>query len=75
MLRLRAQGPIFVVLDALYECPDPSEIAPPHDEVLQLDEELVDLGLQELHICATSLPEANIRTVLESLAFRSVSYT
>jgi len=76
MLRLPGlpgQGPIFIVLDALDECPDSSGFPSPRDEVLQLVKELVDLDLQELHICATSRPEVDIRAVLEPLAFRSVS--
>jgi hypothetical protein len=73
MLRLLGQGPIFIVLDALDECPDSSGIPSPRNEVLQLVQELVDLHLQGLHICATSRPEVNIRAVLEPLAFRSVS--
>ncbi len=73
MLRLVGHGPTFIVLDALDECPDSSGFPSPRDEVLQLVKELVDLDLQELHICATSRPEVDIRAVLEPLAFRSVS--
>ena len=73
MLGLPGQGPIFIVLDALDECPDSSGFPSPRDEVLQLVKELVDLDLQRLHICATSRPEVDIRAVLEPLAFRSVS--
>ncbi|KAF8264625.1 hypothetical protein EI94DRAFT_1738001 [Lactarius quietus] len=73
MLRLPGQGPIFLVLDALDECPDSSGIPSPRDEVLQLVKELVGLHLPDLHICATSRPEVDIRAVLEPLAFRSVS--
>ncbi|KAH9020379.1 hypothetical protein EDB84DRAFT_570384 [Lactarius hengduanensis] len=73
MLRLPGQGPIFLVLDALDECPDSSGIPSPRDEVLQLVKELVDLHLQGLHICTTSRPEVDIRAVLEPLAFCSVS--
>ncbi|KAH9026614.1 hypothetical protein EDB85DRAFT_165826 [Lactarius pseudohatsudake] len=73
MLRLPGQGPIFLVLDALDECPDSSGIPSPRDEVLQFVKELVDLHLQGLHICTTSRPEVDIRAVLEPLAFRSVS--
>jgi hypothetical protein len=73
MLRLPGQHPIFIVLDALDECPDSFAFPSPRDEVLQLVKELVDLRLQELHICATSRPEVDIRAVLEPLAFRSVS--
>jgi hypothetical protein len=73
MLGLLAQGPTFIVLDALDECSDSSAFPSPRDEVLQLVKELVDLQPQELHICATSRPEVDIRAVLETLAFRSVS--
>ena len=73
MLRLPGQGPIFIILDALDECPDSSGFPSPRDEVLQLVKELVDLRLQELHICATSRPEVDIRAVLEPLAFHSLS--
>ena len=73
MLRLPRQGPIFIVLDALDECPDSSGIPSPRDEVLQLVQELVDLHLQEFHICATSRLEADIRAILEPLALCSIS--
>ncbi|KAH9029613.1 ankyrin repeat-containing domain protein [Lactarius pseudohatsudake] len=73
MLRLPGQEPIFIILDALDECPDSSGIPSPRDEVLQLVKELADLHLQRLHICATSRPEVDIRAVLEPLAPRSVS--
>ena len=73
MLRLPGQRQIFIVLDALDECPDSFTFPSPRDEVLQLVKELVDLHLPELHICATSRPEVDIRAVLQPLAFRSVS--
>ena len=74
MLRFLAQrAQIFIVLDALDECPDSSGLPPPRSEVLQLVKELVDLHLQGLYICATSRPEVDIRAVLDPLAFRSVS--
>ena len=73
MLRLLAQGSIFIILDALDECPDSPGLPSPRNEVLQLVKELVDLRLHGLYICATSRPEVDIRAVLEPLAFRSVS--
>ena len=73
MLRLSEQRPIFIILDALDECPDSSGFPPPRSEVLQLVKDLVDLRLRGLYICATSRPEVDIRAVLEPLAFRSVS--
>jgi hypothetical protein len=73
MLRLLARDQIFIVLDALDECPDSSGLPPPRSEVLQLVKDLVDLHLRGLYICATSRPEVDIRAVLQPLAFRSVS--
>ena len=73
MLRLPGQGPIFIVLDALDECPDSSGIPSPRSEVLQLVKDLVKLDLEKLHICATSRPEVDIRAVLDPLAYRTVS--
>ena len=73
MLTLPGQRPIYIVLDALDESPDCSGLPPPRSEVLQLVKELVNLRLRGLYICATSRPEVDIRSVLEPLAFRSVS--
>ena len=73
MLTLPGQGPLFIVLDALDECPDSSGLPPPRSEVLQLVKELIDLRLRGLYICATSRPEVDIRAVLGPLAFCSVS--
>ncbi|KAF8263400.1 hypothetical protein EI94DRAFT_1807255 [Lactarius quietus] len=36
MLRLPGQGPIYIILDALDECPDSSGIPSPRDEVLKI---------------------------------------
>jgi hypothetical protein len=73
MLRLPGQSPIFIILDALDECPESPGIPSPRNEVLQLVKELVDLHLQGLHICVTSRPEVDIRAVLEPLVSHSVS--
>jgi hypothetical protein len=73
MLRLEGQGPIYIIMDALDECPDSSGIPSPRDEVLRLVEELVNLRLHGLYICATSRPEVDIRAVLEPLACCSIS--
>ncbi|KAI9438083.1 hypothetical protein H4582DRAFT_2098859 [Lactarius indigo] len=73
MLRLMAQGPTFIVLDALDECPNSPGIPSPRHEVLQLVKELADLHLQGLRICTTSRPEVDIRTILHPLASSSVS--
>jgi hypothetical protein len=73
MLSLEAQGPAFIVLDALDECPITSSIPSPREEVLDLMDELVSLHLPNVHICVTSRPEHDIRVVLECLTEHPVS--
>jgi hypothetical protein len=60
-------------MDALDECPITSAIPSPREEVLELVEELVNLHLPNLHICATSRPELDIQVILERLTLRAVS--
>jgi hypothetical protein len=64
MLTLDAQGPTYIIMDALDECPITSTIPSPREEVLELVEELVGLHLPNVHVCITSRPERDIRTVL-----------
>ncbi|KAF8494954.1 hypothetical protein F5888DRAFT_613262 [Russula emetica] len=70
---LNAQGPTYIILDALDECPKTSTIPPPREEVLDFVDELVGLQLPNLHICVTSRPELDIQAVLEPLTARPVS--
>jgi len=67
MLTLPSQGPTYIILDALDECPDTSGIPSPREEVLEFVNELVDLRLPTLHICVTSRPEIDIQSALQSL--------
>ena len=73
MLILPSQGPTYIILDALDECPNNSGIPSPRKEVLQLVNELVDLRLPNLHICVTSRPEVDIRAMLQHLTPQPVS--
>ena len=74
MLRLKALSPIYIILDALDECPVTSTVPPsPREEVLEFVDELIALQLPNLHICVTSRPEHDIRVVLERLTEHSVS--
>jgi hypothetical protein len=60
-------------VDALDECPNTSALSSPREKILALLEDLIDLQLPHLRICVTSRPEADIKPVLDPLAFRSVS--
>ena len=73
MLTLPNQGPIYIILDALDECPNTSGIPSARKQVLDLLRDLVGLHLSNLHICVTSRPETDIRAALEPLAFHTVS--
>jgi hypothetical protein len=73
MLTLKAQGPTFIIMDALDECPTTSTIPSPREEVLELVDELVGLHLPNLRICVTSRPENDIQAVLERLTLHPVS--
>jgi hypothetical protein len=67
MLSLPGQGPIYIVIDALDECPNTSGTPSAREQVLALVEELVDLNLPNLYLCVASRPEIDIRLVLEPL--------
>jgi hypothetical protein len=68
MLTLPDQGPVYLILDALDECPNTSGVPSSREQVLDLVKELVDLRLPSLHICVTSRPEVDIQDTLASLA-------
>jgi hypothetical protein len=73
MLTLRDHHPIYLIMDALDECPDTSEVPSPRNRILQLVEELAELQIPNLRICVTSRPEPDIRDFLEPLTSRRVS--
>ena len=73
MLALEAQGPTYIIMDALDECPTTSTIPSPREEVLEFVAELVGLRFPDVHICVTSRPERDIHAILEHLALRAVS--
>ena len=73
MLTFEAQKPMYIILDALDECPITSSIPSPRDELLEFVVGLVNLRLPNLHICVTSRPEHDIRAVLGHLTERPVS--
>ena len=73
MLELPGLPPIYLIVDALDECPDTSGAPSPRELVLDLVEDLVESHLPNLRICIMSRPEADIQEVLGSLASYSVS--
>jgi hypothetical protein len=73
MLLLPTQGPVYLIIDALDECPNHTGMPTSREEVLDLLQDLVDLLLPNVHICVTSRPEIDIQTALEPLTFLCIS--
>ena len=73
MLDLPGQGPIYIIVDALDECPNLSGTPSAREEVLELIGELVDLELPNLHLCVASRPEMDIRLILDPLTTLKLS--
>ena len=74
MTQLPGQAPIFLIVDALDECPNPHSLpSSPRKKVLSLVERLVNSKIPNLRVCVTSRPETDIKAVLETLTSRSIS--
>ena len=73
MLNLPGQGPIYIIVDGLDECPNLSGTPSAREEVLELIEELVDLELPNVHLCVASRPEMDIRVILDPLTTLNIS--
>jgi hypothetical protein len=73
MLNLPGQGPIYIVVDALDECPNFPGTPSAREEVLELIGELVDLELPNVYLCVTSRPEIDIRVILDPLTSLKIS--
>ena len=67
MLELPGQVPIFVVVDALDECPNDTGTPSPREKVLDLVKDLVGSNHRNLFMCITSRPEQDIQTTLNPL--------
>ena len=73
MLALPGQGEIYIIVDALDECPNSSGCPTPREDVLATMKDLVDLRLPHVHFCLTSRPEVDIRDAVQPLADHNVS--
>ena len=72
ILKLREQAPVYLIIDAVDECPFTSSVSS-RDKVLKLVEELVDSQVPNFRICVTSRPETDIKAILDPLTFQSIS--
>ena len=73
MLSLPARGPIYLIFDALDECPNNFGLPSAREKVLDLVNDLVTLRFPNLHICVTSRPEIDIQTAIQPLSSLRVS--
>jgi hypothetical protein len=71
MLKLPGQGPLYLVIDALDECPNSGDRTD-RQKILEVVKELMNLQHSHVHLCITSRPEIDIRDVLEDLAVHNV---
>ena len=73
LLELPGQAPVYLIIDALDECPNTSAMPSPREEILTLLEQLVESRLTNLRLCVTSRPEIDIKIVLGPLTSLSIS--
>jgi len=73
LLKLPGPRPVYLVIDALDECPSTSSLSSPREKLLSFLEDLVEAQVLNLRICVTSRPEVDIKAIIDALAFRSVS--
>ena len=69
---LQGEAPIYIIVDALDECPNFPRNQSAREEVLKLIE-VVNSELPNLHLCVASRPEIDIRMVLEPLTSLQLS--
>ena len=67
ILSLPGQAPIYLIVDALDECPNFPRNQSAREEVLKLIEELINSELPNLHLLMASRPEIDVRMVLDPL--------
>ena len=67
LINLPGLAPVYLVVDALDECPNTSAVPSSRAEVLNLLKELIEFQSPNLRICVTSRPEADIKDVLDPL--------
>jgi hypothetical protein len=71
MLALPGKTPIYIIVDALDECPNTTGIPSPREKILSFLKELLGKTNSNLRICITSRPERDIQDTLNPLASSS----
>jgi hypothetical protein len=73
MLSLPGQGQIYIIVDALDECPNFPGTPSAREDVLKFVKEIFNLKLPNVNLCVASRPETDIRLVLEPLTTLEIS--
>jgi hypothetical protein len=73
ILGVAGETPLYLIIDALDECPITTGTSSPRDKVLATVEKVVGLNLSHLRLCITSRPEIDIRNTLEPLTSNCIS--
>jgi len=71
MLELPGQVPIYIIVDALDECPNTTDTPSPRQKVLDFVDDLIGRNHSSLYICITSRPEQDIQATLNPLTSTS----
>jgi hypothetical protein len=73
ILIIAEQEPIYLIMDALDECPSDLGVPSSREKALELVKELVELRHPNLRLCITSRPEFDIHATLQPLATQHIS--
>ncbi|KAN0126421.1 hypothetical protein V8E52_000061 [Russula decolorans] len=73
MLSLPGQGQVYIIVDALDECPNFPGTPSAREDVLEFVKEIVNLKLPNVNLCVASRPEMDIRLVLEPMTTLKIS--
>ena len=68
MLTVPEQPAMYIIIDALDECPNTSGMPTAREQVLEFVKHVVNLRYPNVHICVSSRAEIDIRNILEPLA-------
>jgi hypothetical protein len=73
LLKLPGQTRIYLIVDALNECPTTPDVPSAREKASMLVRQLMTSKYPNLRICVTSRLEPDLSVVLEPLSFRSIS--
>jgi hypothetical protein len=73
VLAFPGQGKVYIIVDALDECPNKSGTPTSREKVLEFLEKLISSPFPHVRICITSRPEVGIQSSLKPLTSHCVS--